>query len=132
MKRSFALFAICALSTAALASSAAADPIHAKNSLQLEALCGATTYHVVLNGNGEFNPAHIIGSTAMFVPYSFDLTNTFTPTGGPTFTSTDTSAKGGPHKGAISCTIPFQSFNAPGGTFTIEGTVIGFLTPRSH
>ena len=50
----------------------------------------------------------------------------------PTQTQTQTSAKGGPHKGAVNCTIPFQSFTGPQGTFTIQGTATGFLTPRSH
>ena len=35
-----------------------------------------------------------------------------------------------PHKGAVDCTIPFQSFSGPQGTFTLQGTATGFLTPR--
>jgi hypothetical protein len=84
----------------------------------------------VVNGNGEFTPAHIIGSTGVVVPYSLDITFTFTPPGGPTQTVTDTSSKGGPHKDAVDCTIPFQSFSGPQGTFTIQGTATAFLTPR--
>ena len=34
--------------------------------------------------NGEFTPAHVIGSTSVFVPTVFDLTFSFTPPGGPT------------------------------------------------
>ena len=132
MKRGFALLGICALSIAALAPSAAADPTQAKNATQLELVCNGTPYQVAVNGNGKFTPAHIIGSTGVVVPYSLDITFTFTPPGGPTQTQTQTSAKGGPHKGAVNCTIPFQSFTGPQGTFTIQGTATGFLTPRSH
>ena len=130
MKRVFAGLAIGALSIAALAPSAGAAPTNAKNAFFVDAVCNGTTYHVVSNGNGEFTPAHVIGSTRVFVPYSFNITFTFTPTGGSPQSETDTSAKKGPHKGAINCTIPFQSFSAPDGTFSIEGSVTGFLTPR--
>jgi hypothetical protein len=132
VKRSFVLLGICALSIAALAPSAAADPTHAKSATQLELVCNGTPYQVVVNGNGNFTSAHIIGSTGVVVPYSLDLTFTFTPLGGPTETETQTLAKGGPHKGAINCTIPFQSFSSPEGTFTIQGTATGFLTQRSQ
>ena len=132
MKRGFALLGICALSIAGLAPSAAADPTHAKNALQLGLVCNGTPYQVAVNGNGKFTPAHIIDSTGVVVPYSLDLTFTFTPPGGPTQTQTQTASKGGPHKGAVDCTIPFQSFSGPQGTFTIEGTATGFLTPRSR
>jgi hypothetical protein len=132
MKRGFALLGICALSIAVLAPSATADPTHPKNATQLQLVCNGTPYQVALNGNGKFTPAHIIGSTGVVVPYSLDITFTFTPPGGPTQTQTQTAAKGGPHKGAINCTIPFQSFSGPQGTFTVQGTATGFLTPRSH
>ena len=131
MKRQLlALLAACAFAASALASSAAADPIHAKNALRLQASCNGKPYQVVVNGNGVFGAAHIVGSTAVFVPYSFNLTTTFTPNGQATQTNVNTASKGGPHKGAVSCTIPFQSFPSPGGTFTIQGTVTGFFTPR--
>ena len=132
MKRGFVLLGICALLIAALAPSAAADPTHAKGATQLELVCNGTPYQVVVNGNGNFTPAHIIGSTGVVVPYSLDITFTFTPPGGPTETETQTASKGGPHQGAVDCTIPFQSFSGPQGTFTIQGTATGFLTPRSH
>ena len=38
--------------------------------------------------------------------------------------------KAAPLQNTINCTIPFQSFTSPFGTFTIEGSVTGFLTPR--
>jgi hypothetical protein len=129
-RRLFALVASCALAAVVIAPTVGADPTNAKNSLQLHAVCGAETFDVVVNGNGEFTPAQVIGSTSVFIPTSFDITFTFTPTGGETMTETDMSAKAAPIKNTITCTIPFQSFPSPVGTFTIEGSVTGFLTPR--
>ena len=109
---------------------ASADPTNAKKSQILTAVCGSQQLQVSVNGNGEFTPAHVIGSTSVFIPTAFNITSTFTPTGGSTETETDTSAKAGPIKDTITCTIPFQSFPSPFGTFTIAGTVTGFFTPR--
>jgi hypothetical protein len=110
---------------------ATADPSHAKNAAQIVAQCGGQTITVVVNGNGEFTPAHVVGSTSVFVPTAFDTTFTFTPTGGTPMSETDTSAKAGPIKNTTTCTIPLQTlFSGPEGTATIQGTVTGFFTPR--
>ena len=131
MKRRLLVLLISgALAAIAIAPTAGADPINAKNSLQLQAFCGTQTLNVVVNGNGEFTPAHVIDSTSVFIPTAFDITFTFTPPGGPTMIQHDTSAKSAPLQNTMTCTIPFQSFPSPGGTFTIQGTVTGFLTPR--
>jgi hypothetical protein len=130
-RRLLVLAAGAVLAAAAIAPTAGADPVNAKNSLQIEAMCpGMDPLTVVVNGNGEFTPAHVLGSTSVFIPTAFDTTFTFTPTGGSTETEHDTSAKAAPIRNTITCTIPFQSFPSPFGTFTIEGTVTGFLTPR--
>jgi hypothetical protein len=130
-RRLLVLVAMGALAAVAIAPTAGADPTNARNSLQLQAVCGTETFTVVVNGNGEFTPAHLIGSTSVFMPTAFDITSTFTPTGGSTETETDTSAKAAPtNEDTITCTIPFQSFTSPFGTFTLEGSVTGFLTPR--
>jgi hypothetical protein len=132
MKRRLFVFAVCgALAAVAIAPTAGADPVNAKNSTQLEALCpGMDPFTVVVNGNGEFTPAHVLGSTSVFIPTAFDITFTFTPTVGSPESETDTSAKAAPIKNTMTCAIPFHSFPAPGGTFSIEGSVTGFLTPR--
>jgi hypothetical protein len=131
MKRRLLVLVACgAIAALAIAPTVGADPTNAKNSQQLQAVCGTQTLTVVVNGNGEFSPAHLIGSTSVFVPTSFDITFTFTPTGGSTETETDTAAKAAPLQNTITCTIPFQSFTSPFATFTIEGTVTGFFTPR--
>jgi hypothetical protein len=129
-RRLLVLVAVGALAAVAIAPTAGADPTNAKNVLQLQGVCGTQTLTIVVNGNGEFAPAHLVDSTSVFVPTAFDLTLTFTPTGGSTETEVDTSAKAAPIKDTITCTIPFQSFTSPFGTFTIEGFVTGFLTPR--
>jgi hypothetical protein len=118
---------------ATIVSVAAADPGNAKNATQIHAVCGAQTINVVVNGNGEFTPAHVVGSTAVFIPTKFDITFTFTPTGGSAMSDHDTSSKKSPLKNTTTCTIPMQTlFAGPEGTATIVGTVTGFFTPRSH
>ena len=84
-------------------------------------------------GNGAFTPAHVIGSTAVFVPTAFNLTFSFTPTGGTTESETDTGAKQNQAKGTATCNIPaaLNSFTSPEGTFTLSGTVTGFFTPAN-
>jgi hypothetical protein len=34
---------------------------------------GGPDIQVAVNGNGAFTPAHVIGSTAMFIPTAFEL-----------------------------------------------------------
>jgi hypothetical protein len=130
MRQTLALIAACASAAVILAPPAGADPIHAKNAFRVQAVCGNQTLTAVTNGNGIFTPAHIIGSTSVFIPTAFNLTFTFTPTGGTTMTDHNTAAKRAPLRNTITCTIPLQSFTSPAGTFTIQGTVTGFRTPR--
>ena len=119
------------LMVAALAQGAAADPINAKNSLTFPATCdNGQTVQVVVNGNGEFSPAHVVGSTAVFVPQAFDLTFEFTPPGGPTESETDTSSKHNVHGDLVTCSFDTtQTF--PFGTLHLFGSATGFFTPAS-
>jgi hypothetical protein len=119
------------LMVAALVQGAAADPINAKNSFTFPATCdNGQTVQVVVNGNGEFSPAHVVGSTAVFVPQAFDLTFEFTPPGGPTESETDTSSKHNVHGDLVTCSIDTtQAF--PIGTVHLFGTATGFFTPAS-
>ena len=120
------------LMLAALVQGAAADPINAKNSFQFPATCdNGQTLQIVVNGNGEFTAAHVVGSTAVFVPQAFDITFEFTPAGGPTQTMTDTSSKHNVHGDLVTCSLDAtQTF--PGvGTVRVFGTATGFLTPAS-
>jgi hypothetical protein len=117
---------------AVIAPVAGADPVNAKNATQIHALCGTQTVNVVVIGNGEFTPAHVLGSTSVFIPTAFNTTFTFTPSGGGSpDVETDTSAKAGTFANTVTCTIPLQTlFSGPQGTATIQGTVTGFDTPR--
>ena len=112
---------------------ASADPTNAKKSQTITAICDAQQILVSVNGNGEFTPAHVIGSTAVFVPTAFDVTFSFTPPGGPTQSETDTSAKRNQGKATVTCAIPEipNTFPTPDGTFSISGTVTGFFTPAN-
>jgi hypothetical protein len=119
------------LMMAALAQGAAADPINAKNSFAFPAACDdGQTVQVVVNGNGEFTPAHVVGSTAVFIPQAFDVTFQFTPTGGTTQTETDTSSKPNVHGDLVTCSFDVSQ-TTPGGVFHLFGTATGFFTPAS-
>lgn len=125
------LLAVCAVG-GLLAVSATADPGHAKKAAHVHAICGTQTVNVVVNGNGKFTPAHVVGSTKVFIPTALHLTFTFTPTNGqPAQTNTQNAAKASPTKHrTVTCTIPLQTlFSGPQGTMTIQGSVTGFFTP---
>jgi hypothetical protein len=132
MFRRFLVIAVfAALIAAVVVPVATADPLHAKNAIQIHALCGGQPVDVVVNGNGEFTPAHVVGGTSVFIPTAFDTMFTFTPTVGSPMSETDTSAKAAPIKNTTTCTIPLQTvFSGPEGSATIQGTVTGFFTPR--
>jgi hypothetical protein len=132
MRRGIALFAVLTMFCLASAQGATADPVNAKNAGFFTADCSGVILQVVVNGNGVFTPAHVIGSTAVFVPTAFDLTFTFTPTGGGTpEVDTETSAKAHQPSNAVTCELPAaaNTVTFPEGTVTIAGTVTGFFTP---
>jgi hypothetical protein len=132
MMRRLLVAAACLAAAAALVPAAVADPTNAKSATQITATCGASSVTVVVNGNGTFSPAHVIGSTSVFIPTAFNLTFTFTPSGGGgPLVDLETSAKAAPIGNTVTCTIPLQTlFSGPDGTATIQGTVTGFFTPR--
>jgi hypothetical protein len=131
VRRLLVIAAFAALVAIAVVPIAAAAPINAKGSTQVRAVCGGQSVNAVVNGNGEFTPAHVIGSTSVFIPTAFNLTFTFTPTGGTPMSDTDTASKAAPITGTTTCTIPLQTlFSGPEGSATIQGTVTGFFTPR--
>jgi hypothetical protein len=131
MRRGSALIALLATFCFAAAQSAAADPVNAKSAGFFTATCGETEVMVVVNGNGVFAPAHVIGSTSVFIPTAFDLTFSFTPTGSVPEIDTETSAKAHQPPDAVTCELPaaLNTFTSPEGTFTLSGTVTGFFTP---
>ena len=133
MLRRAILAMVVALTAAVLAQTASADPTNAKGSLHVTAICGGQQVSVSVNGNGAVNAAHVIGSTATFVPTAFNLTASFTPAGGGTQTDTNTNAKQN-QTGTVTCDIPeaLNTFTFPdGSTFSLSGTVTGFFTPTN-
>ena len=71
MIKRFTALAVAGLVLTVSAPEASADPLKAKNSLAFPATCDdGQTVQVVLNGEGEFTPAHVVGSTAVFVRMS--------------------------------------------------------------
>ena len=109
-----------------------ADPVNAKNGMVFPASCdNGQSYQVSVNGNGEFTPGHILGSSSMFVPEACDLTFDFTPTGGPTESETDTSSKHNVHGELVTCSIDFTQTIPGVGSFHLFGTVVGFFTPAA-
>jgi hypothetical protein len=129
------LLLACVIVVAALSAQvAAADPTNGKNSTVITLVCDSEQVQVATNGNGEFTPGLALDGTAVFVPTAFNLTFSFTPTGGATESDTDTSAKHNQPANAITCTIPeeLNTFTSPEGTFSISGTVTGFTTPAKR
>jgi hypothetical protein len=134
MLRRVTVIALFAIVLGVFAQSASADPVNAKNAGFFTAVCGSTQLQVVVNGNGVFTPAHVIGSTSIFVPTAFDLTFSFTPSGGGApEVDTETSAKVHQPSNAVTCQLPgaLNTFTSPEGTFTLDGTVTGFFTPNN-
>ena len=111
---------------------ASADPTNSKKSQIVTALCSGQQVQVSVNGNGTFTPAHFLDSTSVFIPTALDITFSFTPAGGTTQTMTQDVAKTGSHANEITCDIPeaLNTFTNPdGSTFSLSGTVTGFITP---
>lgn len=129
-RRLTALLAVGVLGAAVFAQGASADPTNAKNSFSVPANCEGQTVQFVVNGNGDYTPAHVVGSTAVFIPQSFDLRFEFTPTGGETESETFTGSKRNPHGDLVTCSIDATE-SADEGTFRAVGTVTGFFTPAS-
>jgi hypothetical protein len=131
MLKRYAALGAAVLGLAVVAPAASADPLNAKNSFAFPATCDdGQTVQVVVNGNGTFTPAHVVGTTAVFVPQELDATFEFTPPGGPTQTETETASKPHVHGDLVTCSFDVtQVF--PFGTLHLFGTATGFFTPAS-
>jgi hypothetical protein len=123
-----------------LASPALADPIGAKNAFAFDATCGARTIQIVVNsangrGQGaqdqttaEFAPGLVVGTNEVLHPTAFDLTFTFTPADGSTPQSfTDTSSRKN-QSGDVTCQIDASQTDDQGNTFSIVGSVTGWIS----
>ena len=134
MLRRVTVIALVAIVVGVFAQSASADPVEGRNSGLFTAVCGSTQLQVVVAGSGVFTPAHVIGSTSIFVPTAFDLTFTFTPSGGGApDVETEDSAKARQPANAVTCQLPaaLNTVTFPEGTVVVDGTVTGFFTPNN-
>ena len=121
----------------ATAQVASADPINAPGAFQISVSCdNGHDYSVVANGNGHWTPAHDINSTATLVPLAFgEQVLTLTdPDGNVTEQVIPPSSKGadtsnGTRATKTSCTFSGSQTDPEGNTFTITGSVTGFVTP---
>jgi hypothetical protein len=120
------------------AASAGAAPTGAKNAFQFTATCNAQEVPIVVNNaNGQgpqspdkmqatFAPAHIVGTNQVFHPTQFDLTFSFT-VGTETQSFTNTASR--PNKAApVSCSIDTTQTAPDGSSFSLEGTVAGWIS----
>jgi len=93
------------------------------------------SYVIAVNGNGDFTPGHLVDSTAVIVPLSFDVSGTVRDAGGTVLDNFNFSkSKGQRTTGAddiVICTFGGSGSEDNGvTTFTFSGTVTGFITPR--
>jgi hypothetical protein len=122
-------------------SAAGAAPSGAKNAFFGQADCGTAGQFTFVvnsaNGQGqgtqnngnqaEFTPAHLLETHQVFHPTRFDLTFTFTPVNGTPQSFTDTSFR--PHQsGDTVCNIAGSQTDPAGNTFTLSGTVQGWIS----
>jgi len=139
-RRSTLVLAVLAplATTALIVTPAHADPAGAPGAFPLTVTCDdGGVYHVVSNGNGSWTPAHDLDSTSTLVAVAFgETTFTVTDANG---TVLDSETQPASTKGAsgnqqratdISCSYTGGSTDPVSGmTFTISGTVEGFVTP---
>ena len=131
MPKLCAALAAVALALAVLVPGALADPLNSKVSLVIPADCGGQPVTVVVNGNGTFTPAHVLGSTSVFVTQALDTTTEFTPIGGTTETMTEDVSKPNVHGDVVTCSFDVTQNIPDVGTFHLFGTATGFFTPAS-
>ncbi|MGZ4702722.1 MAG: hypothetical protein ACXV5U_09600 [Ilumatobacteraceae bacterium] len=135
------LFTLTVMAGLCVAGGAAgAAPAGAKNAFLGSADCGGAgrfTF-VVNNANGQgqgtenngnqalFAPAHLIETGQVFHPTVFDLTFTFTPVTGPSQSFTNTASR--PNQTGNTTCIISGSQTGPQGTFSLSGTVYGWIS----
>lgn len=120
--------AIAAVAAMALAPTASADP----KSTTIPLTCdNGQSVEASFNGNGDFTPGHVVGSTATYVIQSLRATATFTPTGGePIVVSHVDTTKPHPVGDLVTCHFDFVRAT-PTGTFHGVGTSVVFITPAA-
>lgn len=141
MTRRAALLGVVCVLCLVVAGAASADPTGSKGAFDAWAACdnGMSVPIVVNSANGqgagqqdantaEWTPAHVVGNSLVFHPTLFDLTFTFTPAGGApsqSFYQQDARQTG---KTQTTCTLTGSQSDPAGDTFSISGTVSGWLS----
>jgi hypothetical protein len=129
------IFVLAVLVAGATAGVATADPGNAPKSAPITIRCSSTTYRAVVNGNGTWSPAHDLNSNSILVPVAFGAeTQVFTDLGGTaTTTIFPGTAKGSsaPNGGTLQNCGYHIALSFPVGSFVIDGTVTGFVTPAN-
>lgn len=141
MRKAAVVLCIAGLLGLTVASAASADPTGSKNSFSAWATCdnGMSVPIVVNSANGqgagsqenntaEWTPAHVVGSSLVFHPTVFDLTFTFTPADGSTPQSFPQQDARQANKTQTTCSITGSQSDPAGDTFSISGTVSGWLS----
>jgi len=134
VRRLASLLAIAVLAAALAAEATSAAPSNAPNATVVALDCGsAGAFDVVVNGNGEWTPGHLLSGNGVVVPLSFgEQTITVRDAEGnivDQFTEPAT-AKGRARASGrerVSCTFS-ATFEDNGSTITAAGSVTGFMT----
>ena len=131
MRRLLLVLAASLLACAAVSATAGAAPGKSPRADVIPATCDGQEVEFIVVGNGTFSPGHVAGSTSVYVPYSIDLTITFTPEGGgEPFVESEHATKPARATELVTCGINFSATFPGEGTVTFVGTVTGFFTPR--
>jgi hypothetical protein len=130
----FVLAAAVAVAISAIATGTAnADPL---KRLPVTLNCGGGAISAVVNGNGEFTPAHDTGSTGVFIPLQFGpQTVVFTdPAGNTTIDNFPASPPKGsaapPGRIILDCTFHVDVTGPDGGHLVVDGQVTGFFSGK--
>lgn len=134
VRRLASLLAIAVLAAGAVAGTASAAPSGAPNAIVATLDCGsAGTFDVVVNGNGEWTPGHLLAGNGVVVPLSFgEETDTVRDAEGnvvdqftePATTKGRARARG---RERVTCTYS-ATFTVDGFTITATGSVTGFMS----
>jgi hypothetical protein len=110
-------------------SSAYADPSRGD---VIPLTCGATTYQVVVNGNGQWTPAHDTHSNLVFIPHAFTAFHgeVRDPSGAlvDTFDEPASTQGSGKQKSDVSCKYSFHDVSdgsdpdGPPAGYTFDGS----------
>jgi hypothetical protein len=135
VRRLASLLAIAALSAALSAGTALAAPTDAPNAEVVTLDCGtAGTVDVVVNGNGEWTPGHLLDGNGVLIPLSFgestfvlrDAEGNVIDEGTEPATAKGR-ARGPRNRERATCTFTL-TFEEDGFTATVTGSVTGFMS----